>query len=87
MAAPAFSQERQDNPHDENYKATEELSQPIEPLNKEISRDSVIVKPLGAPRTKTDNPLNKKKEEEETLSFNFLYFIIQKFKVSDITSN
>ena len=29
----------------------------------------------------------KGKAEEEALSFNFLYFIIQKFKVSDLIEN
>ena len=50
---------------------------------KESYRDTVSVKPATGPRSKPD-PSVQKKTEEETLSFNFLYFIIQKFKVSDM---
>ncbi len=41
-------------------------------------------------KNKSDNstkPSSSEKAEEDPLSFNFLYFIIQKFKVSDIVDD
>jgi hypothetical protein len=90
MSVPALSQEKQDYPHDDNFKVHDEMTQPVDAhinLNKEPLRDSVVVKPIAASRLKPDGSSNKNKTEEETLSFNFLYFIIQKFKVSDIINN
>jgi hypothetical protein len=50
---------------------------------KENNRDTISVKPIVGVPNKVDSS-SPKKNEEETLSFNFLYFIIQKFKVSDM---
>ncbi len=79
-----LAQEKQDFPNGENI----ELNQPPDGhivLNKEkeVVHDSVAIKPNPIGRGKAD-AANKAKPEEEALSFNFLYFIIQKFKVSDI---
>lgn len=52
---------------------------PIPASTKEIQRDSIqvkTVKPIKSPE--------KTQEEEDPLSFNFLYYIIGKFKLSDI---
>jgi len=47
---------------------------------KETSRDSIQVK-ITKPTAKT---AEKEEKEEDPLSFNFLYYIIGKFKLSDI---
>jgi len=47
---------------------------------KETPRDSVQVK-ITKPTTKT---AEKEEKEEDPLSFNFMYYIIGKFKLSDI---
>jgi hypothetical protein len=47
---------------------------------KEVARDSVQLK-LAKPFNK---PADKVEKEEDPLSFNFLYYIIEKFKLSDI---
>jgi hypothetical protein len=86
IATPSIAQEKQDMPGEENYRPADE-SQHLDsgPTHKEVSRDSVIVKPVStaATRPKTEGA-NGKKNQEETLSYNVLYYIIQKFKVSDI---
>lgn len=94
------AQERSGFSTDENLKGQDELSPHMDShvnsapttisnnssnsinREKENYRDSVAVKPVGAVRNKLDSSSEKK--EEETLSFNILYFIIQKFKVSDM---
>jgi hypothetical protein len=52
------------------------------------SRDSVQMTPRVVPvvpaRTKQDAQKNKGKDDEDTLSFNFLYYMFQKFKMSDM---
>lgn len=53
---------------------------------RESQRDSVSVKSIASNIPKMDAAA-KSKVEEETLSFNFLYFIIQKFKVSDMIND
>lgn len=50
------------------------------PHGSAITREPIAVKPLKA---KSDKPAEKE-EEEDALSFNFLYYIISKFKYSDI---
>lgn len=47
---------------------------------REVTRDSVAVKPAAArkPDAKSEN------SQDDILSFNFLYYIIQRFKLSDI---
>ncbi|QOI96816.1 MAG: hypothetical protein HRU69_04600 [Flammeovirgaceae bacterium] len=48
--------------------------------NREVVRDSVTIKPSASRKsdTKNENP------QDDILSFNFLYYIIQRFKLSDI---
>jgi hypothetical protein len=96
-AAPSYAQERSGFAVDDNAKGQDELNPHMDsPINsstsassstvikeKENYRDSVSVKPAMATKNKPDSSAQKK-TEEETLSFNFLYFIIQKFKVSDM---
>lgn len=57
-----------------------ESRKPTTPTVKETTRDSVshlkVVKPI--------KPIEKVPKEEDPLSFNFLYYIIEKFKLSDI---
>ena len=53
------------------------------------TRDSIALhnRPAstGTPSTKPKSPEHSKsKEEDDALSFNFLYYIIQKFKISDL---
>jgi hypothetical protein len=55
-------------------------NKPTSSAVKEAHRDSVQVK-----LAKPFKPIEKgEKEEEDPLSFNFLYYIIEKFKMSDI---
>ena len=50
------------------------------PTVKEATRDTISqVRPL-----KPVKPMEKVPKEEDPLSFNFLYYIIEKFKLSDI---
>lgn len=58
------------------------ISSPSSNKDKEHVRDTVSNKVPGAVRNKPDT--TQKKAEEETLSYNILYFIIQKFKVPEI---
>ncbi|MBL7878160.1 MAG: hypothetical protein JNL53_21010 [Cyclobacteriaceae bacterium] len=57
-------------------------SKPITPVKDQPFNSNVTTK------TKSKNPEQAKasgtKPEEDALSFNFLYYIIQKFKISDI---
>jgi len=93
LALPSSAQEKQNFPNNEPDQNQEEINQPLDShpnlaKEKETLRDSIIVKPAPAVRPKhTDGAAPKNKPEEETLSFNFLYYIIQKFKVSDIIDN
>ena len=53
------------------------------------TRDSIALhnRPVstGTPSAKPKSPEHgKSKEEDDALSFNFLYYIIQKFKISDL---
>jgi hypothetical protein len=90
-----MAQERNGIGQEENYKAQDELNSNTDnPLNngpataikeREIGRDSVASKPSLGVNPKVDSAAPKKEEaEDETLSYNVLYFIIQKFKVSDM---
>jgi hypothetical protein len=70
-----------------NYEDKTLLSEPLK-----TGRDSTFaptVRATSAPAKKSTEPLKSssgrvKEGEEDPLSFNFLYFIIQKFKTSDI---
>lgn len=55
------------------------VTPPVVPA-KETARDSVQVK-ITKPTTKSSE---KDQKGEDPLSFNFLYYIIEKFKLSDI---
>lgn len=84
----SFAQEKQVNPTDE-LSRIDELNQGLDSYHstlraKESQRDSVAVKSISS-NIRMDAAKNK--VEEETLSFNFLYFIIQKFKVSDLIND
>ena len=60
------------------------------PSHTSIVKDSIQVMTRVVPvSTKTAKPethksSRKEKDEEETLSFNFLYYMFQKFKMSDL---
>ena len=90
-ASPLVAQERSSF-QDENYKAQDEVNSDSNHINgpatiakeRDTARDSVVLKSSSAINPKADSASPKKEGEEETLSFNVLYFIIQKFKVSDI---
>jgi hypothetical protein len=81
-----IAQEKLDHTAEENYGVQFDLTQHSEgqPAKEIVGKDSVAIKSVGV-RVKPVVPMAKTKTEEETLSFNFLYFIIQRFKVSDIT--
>jgi hypothetical protein len=89
MGSPSLAQEKQDFPNEENYRPGDGGShldgQSIN-KEKEAVRDTLMAKPAttAASRPKSEGATNPKKAQEETLSFNVLYFIIQKFKVSDM---
>jgi hypothetical protein len=58
------------------------------PKNQSNTRE--VVAPASNLKIKSDNsakPSASEKTEEDPLSFNFLYFIIQKFKISDIVDD
>lgn len=83
----SFAQEKSDRPDDVLGNHNYELIQfPDGHSPKEIVKDTVTVKlaAIGA-RARVEAVTTKTKSEEETLSFNFLYFIIQRFKVTEIT--
>ena len=60
------------------------------PSHTSILRDSVQMAPRVAPaaakmaKPEPHKGSRKEKDEEETLSFNFLYYMFQKFKMSDL---
>ncbi len=54
------------------------------------SNNHEVAVPANSPKNKPDTsakPSSNEKTEEDPLSFNFLYFIIQKFKISDIVDD
>jgi hypothetical protein len=59
-----------------------------EPEGKPLQKEQTVntATPSSKPKTKTAEPAKAapSKNEEDALSFNFLYYIIQKFKISDI---
>jgi hypothetical protein len=57
-------------------------SEPVTTTRSQRDSVQVILKPAPKP-TKTGEKANKEKQEDP-LSFNFLYYIIEKFKLSDI---
>jgi hypothetical protein len=89
LSVPAWAQESQDFPNEDNRNPYE-LNQTLDShgnliRERDTHRDSLLVKPLVMAKPKSpEGPINKSKAPEEPLSFNFLYYIIQKFKGSDI---
>ena len=83
-----MAQEKQDFPNEDHYRPGDEQHLDGHTINKdkEAVRDTLIAKPVSTAitRPKSEGAANPKKAQEETLSFNVLYFIIQKFKVSDM---
>ncbi|MEQ1584773.1 MAG: hypothetical protein ABL895_02770 [Cyclobacteriaceae bacterium] len=50
-----------------------------------LQKDQTIIAPVPTkPKGKNSESAKASKTEEDALSFNFLYYIIQKFKISDI---
>jgi hypothetical protein len=88
LAVPAMAQERPDFPSEDNRNPYE-LNQTLDSHGNTVrdQRDSVTVKPLAIAKPKSSEASNNKnKTQEEPLSFNFLYYIIQKFKGSDVVN-
>ncbi|MBX2941065.1 MAG: hypothetical protein KF860_01860 [Cyclobacteriaceae bacterium] len=56
-------------------------SRPSRSTPKSIQRDSTS---LNSMKPKANRKSSVEKKEEDPLSFNFLYYIIQKYKISDI---
>ena len=55
---------------------------------KAAKKDSVQIKvPQPAIKSKSDQAKPSSSKEEDALSFNFLYYIIQKFKISDLVDD
>lgn len=54
--------------------------------SKLIKRDSVVSRGTAIQKTKADQKTSSSKNDD-ALSFNFLYYIIQKFKFSDLIDN
>jgi hypothetical protein len=87
LTVPVMAQERPDFPGEENRNPYE-VNQTLDShgnMVREGQRDSLAVKPLIIAKPKApETTSNKSKTQEEPLSFNFLYYIIQKFKGSDV---
>lgn len=51
-----------------------------------VSRDSVIARPTKTARSETPKPSGKpaSQEDDSILSFNFLYYIFEKYKMQDV---
>lgn len=86
LSLAAMAQENPGFPNDDNrnpYESNQTLDS--HGNMRDSHRDSVVVKPLLAIKPKVNEAAaNKPKTQEEPLSFNFLYYIIQKFKGSDV---
>lgn len=88
FAVPAAAQEQSDFPHDENrnpYEAGQTLDSHGNIIReRETQRDSTLAKPFVTVKPKSVEAASKPKNQEEPLSFNFLYYIIQRFKGADV---
>jgi len=98
---PSHAQEQSGLGTEESFKGQDDVNQHIDHVgspsassnhsssnnlvnkDKEHFRDSLSIK--AATKNKPDTS-SQKKPEDETLSFNLLYFIIQKFKVSEMVN-
>lgn len=78
------------------HQASEEIPNPNEIGALEGKSSAAVAKPEAVSKTvvSTTSAQNKPKQEKSTdkdeddaLSFNFLYYIIQKFKISDLKNN
>ena len=49
-----------------------------------LQKEQSAITPVPKTKGKNSEPTKTSKTEEDALSFNFLYYIIQKFKISDI---
>jgi hypothetical protein len=80
------AQENQGNPPLTNNESAQQFNgYPELSKEKEVVQDSLSVGAIAGGVSKAiPHPTTKNKPEEETLSFNVLYFIIQRFKVSDV---
>ena len=90
LSGSAFAQESSGFPNDDNrnpYEVNQTLDSHGNIIReRDALRDSIPAKPIIAVKPKTSEAAaNKNKTQEEPLSFNFLYYIIQKFKGSDVT--
>jgi hypothetical protein len=88
LTVSATAQEQPDFPSEDNRNPYE-VNQTLDShgnIVRENHRDSLTVKPLviNRPKTAEATTTNKTKTQDEPLSFNFLYYIIQKFKGSDV---
>jgi hypothetical protein len=86
LSTSAMAQESSGFPNDDNRNPYE-VNQTLDShgnVVKENHRDSLTVRPLVIAKPKSPEATNKNKTQEEPLSFNFLYYIIQKFKGSDV---
>jgi hypothetical protein len=89
LSVSAMAQESSGFPNDDN-KNPYEVNQTLDSHGNVIregatQRDSLFVKPVITVKPKTNEAAaTKPKTQEEPLSFNFLYYIIQKFKGSDV---
>jgi hypothetical protein len=89
LSIPVMAQESSGFPNDDNRNPYE-VNQTLDSHGNVIregatQRDSLIVKPVITVKPKSnESAANKSKTQEEPLSFNFLYYIIQKFKGSDV---
>lgn len=74
-----------------NYNEDKSLIYDQSPVQHPGVRDSITVspKPVNRAVTRPEMPREgqKPKHEDDALRFNFLYYIIQKYKISDIIEN
>lgn len=86
MGNMAHAQEKQDSQFDDSHGVIQNLGGHLMNVFKEAEtvKDSTLSKSSLFTEAKAEQQSSDTKPEEETLSFNFLYFIIQKFKVTDI---
>lgn len=77
-SSPSYQERNQYTPGGEDTPPAGKVKpQPI------IAKDSAIVKPTVRPEFDTD-PSKVDSEDESVISFNFLYYIIRKYKLQDI---
>ena len=70
--------------HSESSANDDKISNIEHDLKPRIIRDSVMYRKGAASLGHKDKSNDPKTEEDDAMSFNFLYYIIQKFKFSDL---